>query len=43
MTYSRRRADYDRVNGPSDPLDTNNPIQEADLRAMHDWELWRRA
>lgn len=37
------RADYDRVNGPPDPLNANNSIQEAELREMHDRELQHRA
>jgi hypothetical protein len=38
-----RRANYDREHGVPDALDSNNPIQEADLRHMHDQEILRCA
>jgi hypothetical protein len=38
-----RRANYDREHGVPDALDTNKPVQAADLRHMHDQELLRRA
>jgi hypothetical protein len=38
-----RRANYNREHGVPDALDANNPVQEADLRHMHDQELLRRA
>jgi hypothetical protein len=31
-----RRANYDHDNRAPDPLDANNPVQETELRQMHD-------
>jgi hypothetical protein len=36
-------ANYDRINGPPDPLDANNPIDEEELCRLHDEELQHRA
>jgi hypothetical protein len=38
-----RRANYDREHRVPDALDTNNPVQAADLQNIHDQELLRRA
>jgi hypothetical protein len=38
-----RRANYDCDHGVPNALDANNPVQETELRNMHDQELLRRA